>query len=252
VRRRALAALGLLALCGARHRAAAAAPPLRLLTGQYPPYEYEEDGQARGMVVEIVREAFRRAGRPVQVEVMPWARALQETQAGRADGLFAAVKTPERERQLAYTQEPLVPLVVSLFVRQGAAVRYEGPLAPLAGLRFGVVNRFSNGALFDGAVAAGTLPHVEVANSTESNIRKLLAGRIDVMVNNRYGARYHLRRLGLQGQVQELPMPVDASPSYLALSRLRDDAALRAAFDKALAAMKADGSFQRIVDAHSR
>jgi polar amino acid transport system substrate-binding protein len=247
MRRRFLATC-LLALCGP-----AAAQGLRLVTGNYPPYEYEEDGQPKGMVVEIVQEAFRRAGHAVSIEVMPWARALQEAQSGRADGIFAAVKTPERERQLAYTREPLVPLVVSLFVRKDSGIRYDGRLQPLAHYRFGVVNRFSNGPRFDGAMAAGVLPLVEAANGTESNIRKLMAGRIDVMVNNRYGAHYFLRRLGLDDQVAELQPPLDASPSYLAFSRARDDlAALREAFDRALAAMKADGSFQRIVEAHSR
>lgn len=245
--RHALLALCLWALAGA-----AGAQAVRLVTGHYPPYEYEEDGEVKGMVVEIVREAFRRAGRPVRIEVMPWARALQEAQSGRADGLFAAVKTPERERQLAYTREPLVPLVVSMFVRADASIRFGGDLAPLSGLRFGVVNRFSNGAAFDGAAASGRLPLVEAANATEHNIRKLLAGRIDVMVNNRYGARYFLRRLGAQDQVRELRPPLDESPSYLAFSRQRDDPVLRAALDGALAAMKADGSFQRIVEAHSR
>nr|WP_314898672.1 hypothetical protein [uncultured Deefgea sp.] len=34
-----------------------AAEPIRLVTGNYPPYEYEEAGEIKGLVVEVLRRS---------------------------------------------------------------------------------------------------------------------------------------------------------------------------------------------------
>ncbi|HYD62775.1 MAG TPA: transporter substrate-binding domain-containing protein [Noviherbaspirillum sp.] len=230
----------------------ARAEPIRLVTGHYPPYEYEEGGKVIGMVVEIVAEAFRRNNQSVQIRVMPWARALREAQEGLSDGVFAAVRTPEREKTLLYSEEALVPLVVSLFVRKDAPIRYDGDLAKLSGYRFGVVNQFSNGPIFDSAVKTGVLKNVDVVSDTDSNVKKLMAGRIDIMVNNRYGAFFFLRKNNALDQVVELQPEIDRSPSYIAFTMRRDLVKVRDAFDKALAGMKRDGTYQRIVERYGR
>ncbi len=227
------------------------AAPLQLVTGNYPPYEYEEDGRVRGLAVDILTEAFKRCGQPFTIKVVPWARALREAQEGSADAIFTAVKTPEREQALLFTHEPIIALVVSLFVRKDAGIAYTGDLAPLAQLRFGTVNQFSNGALFDGAVKSGLIKKAEVVNETDNNVKKLLASRIDVMVNNRYGAIHFLKKNQALAQVVELAPEVDNSPGYLAFTKKRDFSKLAQAYDAALEAMKRDGSYRRILERYT-
>jgi polar amino acid transport system substrate-binding protein len=240
--------LGFLAAWSVMLASPAQADPIRLVTGNYPPYEYEENGQSKGIVVEIVTEAFRRSNQTAQISVMPWARALRLAQEGFADGVFTAVKTPEREQTLLYSDETLIPLVVSLFVRKDALISYDGNLAKLSEYRFGVVNQFSNGLLFDSAVKEGMLKNVEVASNTDSNVKKLMAGRIDIMVNNRHGALFFLSKNNALDKVVELHPDIDHSPSYLAFTRKHDMTKVRDAFDRALASMKSDGTYQRIIE----
>ena len=205
----------------------------------------------RGAAVDILTEAFRRCKQPVSIRVLPWARALLQAQEGSADAVFTAVKTPEREQALAFSHEPILALVVSLFVRKDSKLRYGGDLGGLAEQRFGTVNQFSNGALFDGAVKAGMLKKVEVVSDTDTNVKKLLAGRIDVMVNNRYGAIYFLKMNDALDQVVELAPEVDNSPGYLAFTRKHDFSRLSLAYDAALESMKRDGSYQRILERYA-
>jgi ABC-type amino acid transport substrate-binding protein len=78
----AVAAVALLSLLAAAAAPAAAQQTLRLVTGELPPYAFHvppptvaEQGEAQGLVFDVVREVARRIGHPQGVEFMPWARA---------------------------------------------------------------------------------------------------------------------------------------------------------------------------------
>ena len=108
---------------------AADAQTIKLVTGNYPPYEYEEDGDIKGMAVTLINEAARRCNIAVKIQVVPWARALREAEEGLVDGVFSAIMTPERKQKLNFTTQPIVPLMVSIFVKRGSPVKYDGHIA---------------------------------------------------------------------------------------------------------------------------
>lgn len=230
---------------------AATAAPIRLLTGNYPPFEYTENGNVKGLAVELLTEAFRRCHRDVRIEVLPWARALAETQQGRADAIFTAIKTPEREAALRFSSEALVTMNSALYSKKDAAIRYHGDLSALAGYRLGTVIGTSHGAQFDMALRSGLLKYVDAANDTEPNIRKLLAGRIDLIVADRYVVTYYARRNGWSDQLTELTPVLHSSLGYLAFNKNPALEPLRNEIDAALVAMKRDGSYQRILSRYS-
>jgi polar amino acid transport system substrate-binding protein len=60
----------------------AAAAPYRFVTLDYPPYEYEENGQVKGIAADIIRETFKQMGKEVTIEVYPWARSIEMFQDG--------------------------------------------------------------------------------------------------------------------------------------------------------------------------
>ena len=47
----------------------ASAATYRFVTLEYPPYEYTEGGQVKGIAVEIIRETFKQMGHEVKIEV---------------------------------------------------------------------------------------------------------------------------------------------------------------------------------------
>ena len=62
------------------------------------PYKWiDKDGQLVGGDIDIVKEAFKRAGLKVNIKHMPWKRLIVEMQRGVVDGAFAAYRTKERE-----------------------------------------------------------------------------------------------------------------------------------------------------------
>jgi len=71
----------------------------------------------------------------------------------------------------------------------------------------GVITGTSYGEQFDAAVRNGVLRNVEQTNSIESNLKKLVFGR--VVPSYRYVALDTARRLQLLAQIRELSPPLD-------------------------------------------
>ena len=69
--------------------------PLHFVSdANFPPYSYYENGKAKGIDLDIVNEAARRAGVDI---ISPWKRALLMIQTAQADGAFSMFRTKERE-----------------------------------------------------------------------------------------------------------------------------------------------------------
>lgn len=230
----------------------AMAATLELVTLQYPPYQYEENGQTKGVVVEIVKEVFLRMQQPVNITLMPWARSLKMIEVGTADAIFTAYKTAEREAFADYSKEVLMPQVVSLFVLNDSHIKFDGDLQKLANYSFGVVNNVSYGDVFDNAVKNKLIKVPDVAYTGEQNIEKLLVKRFDILVSNKYGALYILKRKNALDKIKELAPEVQAIPSYMAFSKKRNLNLIRDKFDEILLEMKKDGTYEKIMTEQSK
>lgn len=59
----------------------ASAAPLAILTEEFPPYNYTQDGRLRGISTDILRLMLAQAGMDAQADsfqVLPWSRAYQD------------------------------------------------------------------------------------------------------------------------------------------------------------------------------
>src|ERR1700761_4951141 len=76
------------------------AASLVLVAADSAPTAYMEDGKPDGIIVDVVTEAFRRTGHPLEIELMPWARCMAEIRSGRVDGIISVFRLPERDEFL--------------------------------------------------------------------------------------------------------------------------------------------------------
>ncbi len=225
-----------------------AAAPLQLVTLQYPPYEYLEGNKVKGLAVEIVKETFKRMNQPIEITLLPWARAINYIEQGKADAIFTAYKTPEREQFADYSHEVLIPQTISLFVKKGQSISFDGNLKKLSSYSIGVVNKVSYGPSVDSAIKSGLLPNIQLVSTGELNFKKLLLGRMDIVVSNKYGAWNILKKLKKSDQIEELTPEIQSIPSYMAFSKKRKLSALRDKFDRTLKALKKDGTYEKIIE----
>jgi polar amino acid transport system substrate-binding protein len=216
------------------------------------PTAYLVDGRPTGMLVDLVTEAYRRAGHSVEVKLMPWARCLKDAETGEVDGVFSSFKLPERERFLAFSKEALTIQVIVFFARPEWTQGFDGDLAGVRDVKIGVIAGTSYGEHFDAAVRDGVLRNVEQTNSIESNLKKLVFGRVDLVPSYRYVALDTARRLQLLAQIKEISPPLDSVPTYLAFTKVRDLRKQSEDYDAAMASMKQDGTYDRITGKYLR
>ncbi len=225
------------------------AQTLQLVTLQYPPYAYQETAtsEVKGIAVDVLQHAFARLKQPVTICLYPWARPIKMIEDGEADAIFTAYKTPDRERFADYSDEVLMPQVVALFVLKESGIEFDGQLAKLADYQFGVVRKISYGQVFDQAIKDGQITKIDYATSGERNMLKLINGRFDILVGNKYGAWDILFQKNWQHRVRELQPAVENVPSYIAFSKKRHLTKIRDQLDQVLREMKSDGSYEVIV-----
>lgn len=220
----------------------------QFVTLDFPPLEFRgEGGRADGAIVEVVREIMTDLGHEVNIEVLPWARALRSVRTGEAHAIFTAYKTSEREAFLDYSNEVLIPQVIALYVKKGSGITYGGDLASLKDKTFGVVSTISYGPTFDGL--RDQLRTVRV-NTQEAVFQKLLLGGVDVVPSNLYVAGTEIRQMGIADKVTRLPDPLDKLPSYIAFSKKQKLKALRDRFDEALIRMKESSRYLELMRKH--
>ncbi|CTQ54455.1 cystine transporter subunit [Roseibium album] len=228
--------------CGAQ------ADALKLVTLSYPPYEFQDGAKVDGIVVRILHRAFEKLGHQIEIEVLPWKRALLMARQGSADAVFTVYKTEERLKFLDYSKTVIMPQVVSLWALKDAGIEFNGNLLSLENVSIGLVDGVSYGAIADSAIASGKLRNLDYAPSSSQNIKKLLAGRTDTVIMNRYGAIYHLRLQNGFDRVTELRPAISSVPSFIGFSKARNLEKLRDRFDDVLQSMISAGEYQKIID----
>lgn len=226
------------------------AKAVKLVTFAYPPYEYATGNGADGIVVRIVERAFDHLGEDLVIHVLPWKRALHMVRIGQADGIFTAYRTKDRLRFLDYSRVVLMPQVLSVWALRTADIAYDGSLDSLGDTSIGLVDDISYGAKVDEAIRTGRLRLLDYAPVSAQNVKKLLHGRTDAIIMNKYGAIHHLLKHNGLNRVVELTPAVSSEPSYLAFSKVSGLTALRDRLDKVLEDMIATGEYQAIIDGY--
>lgn len=227
---------------------AAAEGTLVVATVDRVPMAYVENGRLTGLLVELTEEAFRRVGRQVEIRLLPWPRCLAATKDGTADAVLTIFKTPEREAQFAFAEEEVLHQTESLFMKKGKVFDFDGNLEFFSGSRIGVIYQTSYGPRLDQALAASLFGAVETQRNMADLVKMLAHDRIDVLPGDRGRILGAAKTIGLSQEIVELRPMVEAVSGYLAFTRARDMSRLSKSFDRALRAMKSDGTYAAVLE----
>ncbi|MBL8520628.1 MAG: transporter substrate-binding domain-containing protein [Betaproteobacteria bacterium] len=208
------------------------------------PYFMREGGQFVGINADLMREAARRVGITLVFRDMPWKRLEAEIAKGahsQVDCAFAFSRTPAREKYMEFGREVLQRTEYVLFVHE--STRY-GSLDDLRGRRIGVRRGFRLPDKLEEGARRGQFVLEEIGDDA-ANFRKLAAGRLDAVMINLDVGRYVSRELGMT-RLRVLLPPLGYLDNHLVFTKGKGHTSLLGAFDKALAAMRQDGSVERI------
>jgi len=207
------------------------------------PFMYEVDGHAAGLYPLAVIEAYRRMGMEVAIAAVPWKRALDGAD-NALNGVAGLYKTEERLKKYDYSDK-LFDEVVMIYARKGHGFAYA-TIEDLKGRSVGVIRGWSYGDAFDAARRDGLFTAEEAAGD-EQNFAILDAGHIDCILAIREAAAAAIASHGWQERFEALAVPLSKNPSYVAFNKSAGKQADLRRLDAAIAAMRADGSFDRLI-----
>lgn len=222
------------------------------LSDNYPPL-MAADGGIAGAILD---EANARLGDAFNIEIehVPWSRAVALVENGRAHGLVGTYYQPDSRPWIDPYSTPLLDDPVTIFCGPGVADASWTYPQDYEGLTFGILTG-SLGAgeeLFEMA-EAGQLA-VEEAPGIEANVRKLTAGRIDCFVEGGFSVRASMAEMGVADQV-EIVGDASVEPFYVGFlgAWAQSDPAHMAfieAFNSVIEEMHADGTIAELVESN--
>jgi len=213
---------------------------LTLLTEISPPSTCMRDGTLTGVGVEIVRELQRRVGDSSPIEVLPWARAYAMALAMPDVAIFSTTRTPEREEQFQWVG----PILTSEWVLAGIPGRSPAVASLDDARRAGSIGTYKDDARERFLLGEG-FSNLDSAPDPNTSLRKLLAGRIDLMATTSLGLKVIANSAGPDDPPVRKVFAFNKVDLYVAFSRNTDSSAVLA-WRKALESMKADGTLLRI------
>lgn len=206
-----------------------------VVTEDYPPYNYKEDGQIVGISTEIVEATLQELGMPYTIRMYPWARAYRKTLDEANTLLYTIGRTPEREHLFQWVG----PLATFTYYFYHLAERTDIVIHTIADAK-----GFSVGAVRDDARAqylekAGFQTIDIVANDVQ-NIKKLLAGRIDLFLESEDSFEYKISQLGIDASrfTKSIQVPELTFDVYMAFGPKTDPAIVKQ-FNESLNKVKA-------------
>ena len=206
----------------------------------FPPFAYVQDGKSIGLFVDLLQAAAAREGIGLTFVPVPFAEVQTTLKDGRADAIFPLADNPDRRLTFDFTVA-FVPTGGGIFVRTGTPV--PDSLAALAGKTLVTPG---TGPL--AAFIAKTAPDVKLVPTSnyEDSLAQVVRGEADAAALNFQVGALLANKL-YPGKVIRAPGMFAAQPLAVAVPK-GQNAALLARLDAGLAAIKADGTWQKIND----
>lgn len=223
------------------------APIVRVVTEQFPPYNFEEQGAVKGAATEVVRSVLERAGLRHTVEVMPWRRALDSALHERNTLIYSVARTEGRERQLAWLGR-ICDRRLLLYCLKERDDLLGHPLESLPNATFAVIQGDASEELLRRrGVPERNLRLFRDAGPPNAALH-VFAGRSDFFVSNPLRLEYGSRGNELEGRFSEHSVLWEGDGYYLAANPASDPSLLEGVRD-AFRTLDASGRLKAVFDA---
>jgi polar amino acid transport system substrate-binding protein len=221
---------------------------INVVTSEYPPYEYLEDGKVIGDDTKVIRRVLSDMGYQANIRMLPWARAEKLVRSGQADMLYSLTFSEARDRHY-YFSAPINAAQDVFFKHENREIEWQ-TLDDLTGLNFGLSAAYSYSPefmdwLFNGNARITRITHEK---PELTGLRMVALRRVDLFICELSVCDYLLEQNKPQFpelvNVERLPGHVGPERSFrAAFSReLPNGRELRDEFNKALKQLRSSDS----------
>ena len=225
---------------------------LTIRADEWFPYNGLPESALPGYGIEIAREIFEETGYTIDYRTINWARAVKMTLAGQFNCVIGA--TSGDIPQAIFPEEAIGISHNAFFVKKGSKWKYEG-IDSLKKVSLGIIKSYSYGGEVDTYIKTVSNPtQVQVVTGDTPlilNIKKLLAGRIDVIVEDQNVFQAKVIEMGVADRVELAGIGKEDKSNHLYIAFSPKDPKSKEyakIFDDGLRELRTSGKLQEILD----
>lgn len=207
-----------------------------------------------GIGIELAKKIFEPLGYEINYVIVPWARALEDVRQGKIDAVVGA--NTSDDATLVFPKSPVAEVTDDFYIRTDTSFDFKD-IGSLDGKRLGIIKDYGYDELLMAYVEAnrkapGLIQEVSGDTALDQNIKKLLAGRIDILVESGIVMNYKIHKESLGQQIRHAGS-IPQGSVYLAFSpALPASAELAGKFDAGYEELKKAGILASINATYGR
>ncbi len=175
----------------------ALAQDLKVVTEHLPPYNFIEGGKLTGYSTELLQLILKELQLNPEIQVLPWSRAFQMATERNNVLIYTIARSKERDPNFEWIGPIASRKIVLLKLEQRKDIQinslWDFQSNPGArSYKIGIVRELASSQKI---LSDELIPHnqLDAAPTTESNLKKLLLGRVDMIVGDEAGTQYELK-----------------------------------------------------------
>lgn len=183
----------------------ASAETISIVADYWCPYNCNPQSKQPGFMVEIAKKAFARYKINVEYTVMPWTNAITETRAGKYTAIVGASYMDAPDFIFPNTPQGWMQNV--FYIKKDDMWRFEN-IDSLKDVALGIITDYSYNPLLNDYIESNKNNKNRIQaesgdDALETNINKLLIGKIRSVVEAEYVMKYYLSKHTSQEPLEE-------------------------------------------------
>jgi len=213
---------------------------LTILTEEYAPLSFMENGKITGHAAEVVRDLLKRTGTDKDMQLVPWEKGYKAVLEKPNVMLFSVAMTPERKDLLQWVG-PVASLDTNLYARKGSGIRIRILEEAKKVKKIATVREYHT----EQVLKKEGFANLESCANEEIAVRKLLNGEVDLFPGSNMAMPALLKKVGATMDDVENVLTMSTDLLYVTFSR-GTSPDLVARWQEQLDEMKRDGTFRKI------
>jgi len=208
----------------------------------YPPYaDVDENGNADGFSVDLIKAAAREVGLKLKFKVGPWAEVKAMLERGEIDALPLVAYSDEREKYFDFSRPHIISHAVA-FIRKGTR-----DIKSLEDLRGKEVIVMRSDSTHEYVIFSRLTDKIILTKTVGESFKLLASGKHDFVIAPKLSGLLLLNELGIDN-VEPFGEPLEAYGKGYSFAVHEGNSKLLAELDRGLVLIKSSGEYARIYD----
>ncbi len=170
---------------------------LKIITEEWPPYNYKENGKLKGFSVEVIQVILKKLNLKNKIIIMPGARAQKLLDEEDNIMNFSLFRTKERENKYKWIG-PISHEAIYFYKKKGSLLDIK---SVKDAKKVNAITTLHKGLIYSTLKNIG-FTNIDASINTNLSLKKVLKNRVDLGVS--------LPLLGLRYQLKKENLPLDA------------------------------------------